>query len=53
MKCISVYTDNFELLSDIMDRVMETELAENEEKEFEGGLPPLGDVPDNSRVLCR
>ncbi|BFH61953.1 MULTISPECIES: NAD/NADP transhydrogenase alpha subunit [Paenibacillus] len=48
MKCISVYTDNFELFSDIMDQVMETKLAEHEEKEFEGVIVShSGDVPEH------
>ncbi|GIO30994.1 MULTISPECIES: NAD/NADP transhydrogenase alpha subunit [Paenibacillus] len=48
MKCISVYTDNFELFSDIMDQVMETPLAENEEKEFEGiTVSNSGEVPEH------
>lgn len=36
MKCISVYTDNFELFSDIFEQVVESQLEENEEKELEG-----------------
>lgn len=34
MKCISVYTDNFEVFSDIFDRVVESPLEENEEQEI-------------------
>lgn len=48
MKCISVYTDNFEIFSDIMDQVMDAELVENEEKEFEGiTVSHSGDVPEH------
>lgn len=36
MKCISVYTGDFGLFSDIFDQVMQTSLAENEETEIEG-----------------
>ena len=38
MKCISVYTDNFELFSDIFEHVVESQnqLSENEEQEVEG-----------------
>ena len=32
MKCISVYTDNFEAFSDIFEQIVEQEMAENEEK---------------------
>ena len=34
MKCISVYTDKFELFSDIFEEVINCELEENEEKCF-------------------
>lgn len=38
MKCISVYTDNFALFSDIFEFVVESQskLNENEEQEVEG-----------------
>lgn len=35
MKCISVYTDNFEAFSDIFEQIVTTEFAENEERELE------------------
>lgn len=47
MKCISVYTDNFEQFSDIFEQVVTEELAENEEKEVDGiTVNYSGDVPD-------
>ena len=47
MKCISVYTDNFEKFSDILNQVMELELSENEEKEVEGiTVSHSGEVPE-------
>jgi hypothetical protein len=36
MKCISVYTGDFGVFSDIYEQVMQTTLAENEETEIEG-----------------
>lgn len=48
MKCISVYTDNFELFSDIYETVIATELQENEEIEVEGvTVSDSGSVPEN------
>ncbi|OPA72861.1 NAD/NADP transhydrogenase alpha subunit [Paenibacillus selenitireducens] len=48
MKCISVYTDNFELFSDIYETVIATELQENEEIEVEGvTVSDSGTVPEN------
>ncbi|MBB3127738.1 hypothetical protein FHS19_002392 [Paenibacillus rhizosphaerae] len=48
MKCISVYTDNFEMFSDIFDTVVESKLNENEEKEVEGiTVSHSGDVPEH------
>ncbi|MBO9608477.1 MAG: NAD/NADP transhydrogenase alpha subunit [Paenibacillaceae bacterium] len=48
MKCIAVYTKNFELFSDIYETVMNTPLAENEEKVIEGVvISESGEVPDN------
>jgi len=48
MKCISVYTDNFEVFSDIFDRVVESPLEENEEQEVEGiTISHSGDVPEH------
>ncbi|WP_106767898.1 NAD/NADP transhydrogenase alpha subunit [Paenibacillus faecalis] len=48
MKCISVYTDNFELFSDIFEQVMENPLEENEEKELEGiTYSNSGEAPEN------
>ena len=48
MKCISVYTDNFELFSDIFEHVVESQLEENEEKEVEGvTFSHSGTAPEN------
>jgi hypothetical protein len=43
-----VYTNDFELFSDIYEKVISTPLAENEEKEVEGVMiSESGDVPDH------
>ncbi|KEQ26041.1 NAD/NADP transhydrogenase subunit alpha [Paenibacillus tyrfis] len=48
MKCISVYTSDFELFSDIYEKVLETPLQENEEKQVEGVVvTESGSVPEN------
>ncbi|SCW28338.1 hypothetical protein SAMN04487970_1001228 [Paenibacillus tianmuensis] len=48
MKCISVYTSDFELFSDIYEKVLETPLQENEEKQVEGVVvSESGSVPEN------
>ncbi|WP_442603916.1 NAD/NADP transhydrogenase alpha subunit [Paenibacillus sp. KN14-4R] len=48
MKCISVYTADFEAFSDIFDQVLETKLADNEEVEIDGiVVSEAGEVPDN------
>jgi hypothetical protein len=48
MKCISVYTNNFELFSDIYEEILQTPLGENEEKEIEGiTISESGEVPEN------
>jgi len=48
MKCISVYTNDFEVFSDIYEKVLNTPLEENEEKQVEGvTVMESGDVPDN------
>ncbi|MMZ63076.1 hypothetical protein D3C76_1243350 [compost metagenome] len=48
MKCISVYTDNFEIFSDVFEKVMEIDLKENDEQELEGVLvSDSGEVPDH------
>ncbi|HEY0827450.1 MAG TPA: NAD/NADP transhydrogenase alpha subunit [Bacilli bacterium] len=48
MKCISVYTKNFEVFSDIYQTVMNTPLEDNEEKEIEGIIvSESGEVPEN------
>ncbi|TKH41721.1 NAD/NADP transhydrogenase alpha subunit [Paenibacillus sp. FSL R10-2782] len=47
MKCISVYTDNFEAFSDIFEQIVTSEFAENEERELEGiTVSHSGDVPE-------
>jgi hypothetical protein len=48
MKCISVYTKNFEVFSDIYEKVLSTPLEDNEEKEIEGvTVSESGEVPDH------
>jgi hypothetical protein len=48
MKCIAVYTSNFELFSDIYEQVINTPLEENEEKVVEGvTISESGAVPEN------
>lgn len=48
MKCISVYTDNFEAFSDIFEQIVSTEFAENEERDLEGiTVSHSGDVPEH------
>ncbi len=48
MKCISVYTDNFEQFSDIYEEVIGANLGENEEREFEGiTASESGEVPEH------
>ncbi len=48
MKCIAVYTNNFEVFSDIFEKVINTPLKEDEEKEIEGiTVSESGSVPDN------
>ncbi|MDQ0192922.1 NAD/NADP transhydrogenase alpha subunit [Paenibacillus wynnii] len=48
MKCISVYTDNFEVFSDIFERVVDSPMEENEEQEVEGiTISHSGDVPEH------
>lgn len=48
MKCIAVYTKNFELFSDIYEEVIATPLEENEEKIIEGvTVSESGTVPEN------
>lgn len=47
MKCLAVYTKNFELFSDIYETVINTPFADNEEKEFEGiTVSESGNVPE-------
>lgn len=48
MKCISVYTDNFELFSDVFEKVIEADLQENDERELEGvTISDSGEVPQH------
>ncbi|MDQ6418167.1 NAD/NADP transhydrogenase alpha subunit [Paenibacillus sp. LHD-117] len=47
MKCISVYTNSFELFSDIYEQVLEAPPQENEDIVIEGvTVSGSGDVPD-------
>jgi uncharacterized beta-barrel protein YwiB (DUF1934 family) len=48
VKCIAVYTNDFERFSDIYETVLKTPLQDQEEKEVEGIIvSESGDVPDN------
>ncbi|KIL40055.1 NAD/NADP transhydrogenase alpha subunit [Gordoniibacillus kamchatkensis] len=48
MKCIAVYTNNFEVFSDIYEEVLKTPLKENEEKVIEGvTVSESGEVPEH------
>ncbi|GIP20029.1 NAD/NADP transhydrogenase alpha subunit [Paenibacillus sp. J22TS3] len=48
MRCISVYTDNFELFSDMFEQVIEINLGENDERELEGvTISDSGEVPEH------
>lgn len=48
MKCISVYTKNFEVFSDIYEQVLSTPLEDNEETVVEGiTISESGQVPEN------
>ncbi|TBL79677.1 NAD/NADP transhydrogenase alpha subunit [Paenibacillus thalictri] len=48
MKCISVYTSDFEVFSDIYEKVLATPIAENEEKQVEGvTVNGSGEVPES------
>lgn len=47
MRCISVYTDNFEQFSDIYDKVMENPVNDDEEIMVDGiNVYGAGEVPD-------
>ncbi|MDF2667731.1 MAG: hypothetical protein K0R67_37 [Paenibacillus sp.] len=48
MKCIAVYTNDFELFSDIFEKVINTPLGVDEETEVDGvTIFESGDVPEN------
>jgi hypothetical protein len=48
MKCIAVYTNNFEVFSDIYEQIIDTPFKDNEEKEIEGVMvSEAGEVPQN------
>ena len=48
MKCIAVYTNDFEVFSDIYEQVINTPLQDNEEREIEGVIvSESGEVPEN------
>ena len=46
MKCISVYTKDFALFSDIYEQIMEAPPEENEEIILKGMVIGAGDVPN-------
>lgn len=48
MKCISVYTNNFELFSDVFERAIEIDLQEHDELELDGvTISDSGEVPSH------
>ncbi|MBP1907266.1 hypothetical protein J2Z32_003941 [Paenibacillus turicensis] len=48
MRCISVYTDNFELFSDVFEQVVALDLQENDEREIDGLIvSDSGEVPEH------
>jgi hypothetical protein len=48
VKCISVYTKNFEAFSDIFDKILSTTFSEYEEITLEGiTVSESGDVPEH------
>jgi hypothetical protein len=54
MRCISVYTNDFERFSDIFDQVLNTRLSEDEETTVEGvTVMESGDVPEHYIVRMR
>ncbi|EPY12354.1 MULTISPECIES: hypothetical protein [Paenibacillus] len=47
MKCISVYTNDFEQFSNIYEKIMQTPMQEDEEREIDGvTVYAAGQVPD-------
>jgi hypothetical protein len=47
-KCITVFTKDYEVFSDIYEEILHTSLGENEEKEIEGvTISDSGEVPEN------
>ncbi|MCE5169472.1 NAD/NADP transhydrogenase alpha subunit [Paenibacillus profundus] len=47
MKCISVYTNDFEQFSDIYEKVLQTPLQDDEEREIDGiTIYGAGEVPE-------
>jgi hypothetical protein len=48
MKCITVYTNDYEIFSDIYEQILNHSLSENEEIEIEGiTVSDSGDVPED------
>jgi hypothetical protein len=48
MRCISVYTKDFEMFSDIYEEILALSLGENEEREIEGiTVSDAGEVPED------
>lgn len=46
MKCITVYTNNYETFSTLLPDILKTPMAENEEKEVDGiVISESGEVP--------
>lgn len=48
MRCVSVYTDNFELFSDVFEQAIELDLQEHDERELDGiTISDSGEVPEH------
>jgi hypothetical protein len=48
MRCLTVYTADFELFSDVLEEVLKAELQEDEEREFSGvTCINAGEVPEH------
>ncbi|HJV44567.1 MAG TPA: NAD/NADP transhydrogenase alpha subunit [Bacillota bacterium] len=48
MRCISVYTKDYDLFSDIYEQILGLSLGENEEREIEGiTVSDAGEVPED------
>jgi hypothetical protein len=54
MKCITVYTKNYEAFSDLYEKIESLQLGENEEREIDGiTVSDVGEVPEDYIELMR